>query len=196
MKVKIIAERGIEMGGARYRWGETLEVSEEVAARMVAAGVAEYAEGVPREAPAPVPLAEALDAIAAKPKAKPPVRKARVSVCNVPGCPELVAGTGKCPRHSAARRKATRHDRGYGRRSWRVARAKQLADFPYCQCEEHSVLPEIVRPLADVVDHLDSLGPLGPRGTDPANLRSMAKPCHDRKTRDGQFGGHGWGDRA
>jgi len=78
--------------------------------------------------------------------------------------------------------------RGYDR-EWQATRAAYLADNPWCECDDCLQLPAWRRPEATVVDHKDGLGPLGPRGHDPSNLRSMTKPCHDRRTARDQPGG-------
>ncbi|QCN96656.1 HNH endonuclease (plasmid) [Azospirillum argentinense] len=72
---------------------------------------------------------------------------------------------------------------------WRTLRAAQLAAHPLCQCEACDEGRRRITP-ATVVDHIRPHR--GDEGLffDPANLRSMAKPCHDRKTArdDGGFG--------
>ncbi len=72
---------------------------------------------------------------------------------------------------------------------WGQLRAAQLALHPLCQCE---ACGEGLRrtTAATVVDHIRPHRGDEALFFDPANLRSMAKPCHDRKTarEDGGFG--------
>ena len=166
-----------EMGGREYYPGDSVEASEAAAQRLLALGYA-------REEPAanPLPLADALTTLA-EPPAKPKgVSRKALAVCSTPGCPELVE-RGKCrgcrSKANAGRRPAKRP---YDAAAWRRTRNAFLAANPYCMCPTHAALPLIVRPLATEVDHVDGLGPLGPRGHDPANLQSLTKACHSRKT--------------
>lgn len=63
---------------------------------------------------------------------------------------------------------------------WQRLRAQKLATDSLCQCDECKVLKRITP--ATVVDHIkDHKGDVL-LFFDWANLRSMAKPCHDRKT--------------
>jgi len=74
--------------------------------------------------------------------------------------------------------------RPYNNRRWQHLRNAYLATHPICECEDNC------GGVATVVDHRR------PHLGDDAlmyawdNLRSMTKPCHDRKTatRDGGFG--------
>jgi 5-methylcytosine-specific restriction protein A len=80
-------------------------------------------------------------------------------------------------------RRVTANRRLYQTAAWRLLRKLQLEDYPRCSepgCDR----------MACVVDHR-----IPHRGNnslffDPANLRSMCKRCHDRKTarEDGGFG--------
>lgn len=101
-------------------------------------------------------------------------------MCSRPGCPNLV-DAGRCADHERtddARRGSSRA-RGYNSR-WERTRAKHLTNSPLCT--ECGV-------IGSVVDHIDGLGPLGPRGHDHDNLRTLCKPCHDRRTARDQPGG-------
>mgnify|MGYP003136418375 CR=1 FL=1 len=79
-------------------------------------------------------------------------------------------------RPSAARR-------GYDAR-WRRARALQLDNHPWCN--------DCGKP-ANEVHHVVALRAGGAR-LDPANMQSLCKPCHSRKTR--AEGGRGGGKIA
>lgn len=72
---------------------------------------------------------------------------------------------------------------------WRNLRLEKLRANPLCQCDECGAGLKRVTP-ATVVDHRKSHR--GDEGLffDWDNLRSMSKPCHDRKTatEDGGFG--------
>ncbi|OOV31062.1 HNH endonuclease [Streptomyces avermitilis] len=47
----------------------------------------------------------------------------------------------------------------------------------------------MLRPRAQVVDHIDGLGPLGPRAHDWTNLRAMTTAHHNRRTMRDQGNG-------
>lgn len=96
--------------------------------------------------------------------------------CAAPGCGVLVS-RGRCESH----RRASRHARGYGK-EWQPIRERILTEQPFCRiCRENGRVT-----AANEVDHIDG----NSRNNDPANLRSLCKPCHSRKTvlRDGGFG--------
>jgi 5-methylcytosine-specific restriction protein A len=61
--------------------------------------------------------------------------------------------------------------RGYDR-LWEKVRAQQLSEFPLCDCGQ----------IATVVDHIQSIQLRPDLRLDRGNLRSMCKPCHDRRT--------------
>lgn len=116
-----------------------------------------------------------------------------MQVCPTPGCPTSTPG-GRCDecRAKANRRRGSSTSKGYGER-WKRTRTAYLREHPYCQCPEHLAQPEILRPRATQVDHIDGLGPHGPRGFDWSNLRGLTASCHSRRTAQDQPGG--WNDR-
>lgn len=81
-------------------------------------------------------------------------------------------------------------DSAYASMQWRIFSREFLRDHPYCECPDCALLPMIMRPRAQITDHIDGLGPLGPRGFDPRNCQAMTRACHGRKTAryDGGFG--------
>lgn len=110
-------------------------------------------------------------------------------MCNVPGCPVLVEGKGRCGGDCCEGRCRGRQAPrlspsilGYNAK-WRRTRAAYLLAHPLCQW------PGCTAAAVDV-DHDDGLGPLGPRGHDWSNLRGYCHPHHSTKTAlyDGAFG--------
>lgn len=112
--------------------------------------------------------------------------------CTYAGCGVLVRdGSGRCPTHKHAERKAldamrgSAHERGYSA-AWQRARAGFLRSHPLCT--KHAAKGETV--AASVVDHIV------PHKGDKVlfwehdNWQALCKPCHDRKTatEDGGFG--------
>jgi 5-methylcytosine-specific restriction protein A len=99
--------------------------------------------------------------------------------CAKPGCPTLVSH-GRCPEHRTAVRGAVHNGLAYNTAGWRRLRTQVLREEPLCMCEEHRGHDDA--PASTVVDHITPH-----RGDeilfyDRANLRGMAKRCHDRKT--------------
>ncbi|MDT3395447.1 HNH endonuclease signature motif containing protein [Streptomyces sp. B1866] len=121
-----------------------------------------------------------------------PARRA-LQVCPTPGCPNLTKA-GRCPTCQAAATHArgSARAKGYDGR-WERTRAAYLREHPYCECDDCTTLPELLRPRATEVNHRDGLGPHGPRGHDWANLQAMTKAHHSRHTAREQPGG--WNDR-
>lgn len=82
-----------------------------------------------------------------------------------------------------ARRRQDRGPKKYDRRSWRNGtRVQQLRREPLCrECRKQSLLVE-----ATEVDHIDGDN----ANDDEANLQSLCKRCHSRKTaaEQGAFG--------
>lgn len=119
-------------------------------------------------------------------------RKA-LQVCPTPGCPTLTRA-GRCTgcQRTARSRRRTSSQAGYDAR-WYRTRAAYLKVHQFCECEQHSEQPWIIRPRATEVHHRDGLGPLGPRGHDWANLMALTKACHSRITALEQPGG--WNNR-
>lgn len=77
----------------------------------------------------------------------------------------------------------------YRTTQWQALRKAQLAMHPLCQCDDCQEGMKRVT-AATVVDHRRPHKGDPALFYDPANLRSMAKRCHDRKTarEDGGFG--------
>ncbi len=100
--------------------------------------------------------------------------------CKHPGCRELTR-EGWCPRHKP------RHKRGesqawhklYNLPVWSRLRADQLMRHPWCQQCQREGRPDV---RATVVDHIVAHRGNLARFTDPDNLQSLCKRCHDRKT--------------
>jgi 5-methylcytosine-specific restriction protein A len=100
-----------------------------------------------------------------------------LSVCSVPGCPEVTKG-GKCQRHKRERWRKTNASRpspralGYKDPEWvRVSREFRRA-FPICQWPDGCLNP------SEHTHHLDGKGPNGPRGKDWGNLQALCQPHH------------------
>lgn len=94
------------------------------------------------------------------------------------------------PRQQAERERKrsldrSRHDdparRLYKTARWQKLRARQLAEHPLCQCPACDEGRKRVNP-ATVVDHVKPHRGDEELFYDPANLMSMSKRCHDRKT--------------
>lgn len=123
-----------------------------------------------------------------------PKRNGRaLAVCTVDRCMCRVR-QGRCSgcNKRAARGRRSNKSQGRDARWYRESR-RYLRAHPYCECDECLEMPDILRPRADVVDHIDGLGPAGPRGYDWSNLRSMTRAHHSRHTGRTQPGG--WNDR-
>lgn len=109
------------------------------------------------------------------------------SVCNVPSCPTLTAGSGRCAEHeqAASRARGSSTQRGYGPR-WRAARAKTLARDPVCVLCRSAP--------SNTADHwprsrheLEAAGVGNPDA--PEFMRGLCRPCHSRETAKHQPGG-------
>lgn len=101
--------------------------------------------------------------------------------CRHPGCGRLVS-SGYCPEHKplkAARRVSAQWHGWYSLTVWTDdLRPNQLMREPWCrECARRGV-----RTKATVVDHVQPHRGDWARFTDRANLQSLCKPCHDRKT--------------
>lgn len=120
--------------------------------------------------------------------------------CGQPGCPELVRGAPRCPKHTAKREAEIRADdrqrgsataRGYDAR-WSAFSRWYRAAHPLCaECQRQGR----VRP-SEVTDHIRRWQS-GKTPEDrerlkyaPENLQALCKGCHNSKTaeRDGAFG--------
>ena len=101
--------------------------------------------------------------------------------CRHSGCPELTR-EGWGPRHKpkrAGRRVSAQWHGWYSLTVWTDdLRPNQLMHEPWCrECARRGV-----RTKATVVDHVQPHRGNWVRFTDRANLQSLCKPCHDRKT--------------
>jgi 5-methylcytosine-specific restriction protein A len=107
--------------------------------------------------------------------------------CAQPGCPALVpGGQNRCALHAKTARtrsdaqRGTSAQRGYDA-AWQSLRLVQLRAHPLCQCEDCQEGAKRLT-VATVVDHIEAIEERPDLRLDPANLRSMSKPCHDRHT--------------
>lgn len=113
-----------------------------------------------------------------------------MTVCSVPGCPELTTG-GRCDEH---KRQAERRRGGYAQRGggnqprWRRIRNRVLERDPLCTCtdEAHGHGPRCLDP-ATVADHYPtSKRELVAQGVpDPdamRRLRGLCASCHGKHT--------------
>lgn len=124
--------------------------------------------------------------------ARPQRQRQALSICSVPGCPELTQG-GPCATHkrAAEQRRGSAAQRGYSGKAWRFARRVVLRQNPIC------VLCE--REFATVADHwptsrreLVAQGVTDPDA--PHRLRALCGPCHGSETAREQPGG--WNRRG
>lgn len=100
--------------------------------------------------------------------------------CKHPGCRE-VTREGWCPRHKPKYRRgeSAAWHRLYNLPVWQRLREDQLTREPWCaECERAGRL----RVRATVADHIRPHRGNLALFTDPANLQSLCKGCHDRKT--------------
>ena len=73
----------------------------------------------------------------------------------------------------------TGNQKFYQSKLWKRTRSIQLSEYPICQVHEYVGLLE----PANVVDHVIGIrATVGGSKTDPANLASMCKCCHDYKS--------------
>lgn len=111
--------------------------------------------------------------------------------CRHPGCRELTR-EGWCQKHRPAykRRESAAWHSLYGLPLWtQQLRPQQLLREPFCQDPECDSLRETGRPArATVVDHIRPHRGNMALFSDPANLQSLCKRCHDRKTMREQNG--------
>ena len=103
------------------------------------------------------------------------------SICTEPRCPNLTK-KGKCFTHKQQEqqeyRKHRPDDSFYRSPEWRKVRLEVLADSPYC-C--------VCGAVANTVDHIKPLRERPDLALDRGNLRSMCKPCHEKRSvKDGQ----------
>jgi 5-methylcytosine-specific restriction endonuclease McrA len=91
-------------------------------------------------------------------------------LCGTPGCPNPATVRGHCRVHATQQRKYNRsvNDAFYSSKAWKISRRAQLHDFPLC---------DICGYIATDVHHRTPIEAGGPK-RDPANLRSLCRPCH------------------
>lgn len=122
-------------------------------------------------------------------------RRRALTVCSVPGCPQLTPA-GRCPTHRAEadQQRGTARQRGYGREHQHRFRPGVLARDPHCRCTDqghgHST------PCGQPSVHADhwplSRRELVARGLDPDDPlhgRGLCHPCHSSETARHQPGG-------
>ena len=110
----------------------------------------------------------------------------------MPGCPELVRGAGRCPRHERAKRaeidslRPSAARRGYGP-DWRRLRDWYLPRHPECvECKRLGVPLDPNAVLE--IDHIDG----DVTNCALSNLRTLCKAHHSQRTaRDQAFGRKG-----
>jgi 5-methylcytosine-specific restriction enzyme A len=105
--------------------------------------------------------------------------------CLTPGCPELVRGAPRCPKHAQAkeRERGSSTSRGYDN-DWRRLRDRVLAERPLCvMCEAEGRIEP-----ATVGDHIVPIKVDPSRRLDPSNVRPLCKAHHDQRTDEGDFG--------
>ena len=102
--------------------------------------------------------------------------------CTYPGCAKLLPGDGtsRCKAHTVKDTRPNAAERGYGT-GWQKIRLIQLQDFPLCDdCAKDNGR---ITPAAEV-HHRFSLRKGGSHS--PANLASLCKLCHSRRTARGE----------
>lgn len=108
----------------------------------------------------------------------------RYATCAEPGCPEVVKTTycDDCRRTKDRTFKAAAPERRkvYESKRWRAIRRRILRRDPFCVCDR-DCCPNGCQELSTVVDHVIDIV-AGGAPFELANLRGMAKRCHDRKT--------------
>lgn len=100
--------------------------------------------------------------------------------CTQPGCPALVEGGGRCPRHrepAPEKGKLANGGRVYDRALWDALCALVRAEEPLCRACQ-------VRGEDRAGEEVDHIVPLARGGApfDRENLQHLCKPCHSRKT--------------
>lgn len=99
--------------------------------------------------------------------------------CSIPGCSVLVRSGSRCRKHiNAGVQREPDTKSMYNSPRWKAMRIQQLQDHPWCQ----ACLTLGIYEPAEEVDHIR------PHRGDPnlffddANLQSLSKQCHSRKT--------------
>lgn len=99
--------------------------------------------------------------------------------CRAPGCVAIVAVGAWCDAHKPPEKPRASTRRIYNR-SWEKIRAATLARSPLCvHCEREGRVT-----AATEVDHITPLSKGGTHAS--ANLQTLCKSCHSRKTRGEQ----------
>ena len=112
--------------------------------------------------------------------------------CGHKGCPRRSTRQGYCDEHRKAVHKridanrGTPTQRGYGN-DWRKMRAYHLRNNPLCVACKARGITEV----ASVVDHIVPHKGDEALRTDPDNLQSLCKRCHDSKTANENRGTEG-----
>jgi len=103
--------------------------------------------------------------------------------CAQPGCPALVA-SGRCATHAISRPLATRGAGHvwYGSLRWRLLRATVLREQPFCR----SCRAAGRQVLTAEIDHITKHDGDPRLFWERSNLQGLCKPCHTRKTTNGQ----------
>ena len=107
--------------------------------------------------------------------------------CAAPGCPELVSGVPRCPKHQKQRyrecdsRRGSPSERGYDR-AWQRLRALKLEADPFCEIRTHCANRSITHQAATEVDHIISIRERPDLRLVLSNLRSACKSCHSART--------------
>lgn len=79
-------------------------------------------------------------------------------------------------------------NRWYSLKRWKVLRANQLRQHPFCQCPHHTG----ERVKATVVDHIEPHRGDTRLFWNPRNLQSLTKDCHDAWKHSQEYGGKGF----
>ncbi len=100
--------------------------------------------------------------------------------CTQPGCPALVKGGGRCPKHVVARTSNALTSTGgriYDLARWTAVRIRVIREEPWCR----ACLTQGIKKLSSQVDHIIALED----GGDPwsrKNLQALCNECHGAKT--------------
>jgi len=122
-------------------------------------------------------------------------RRARLRICNVPGCPEYTT-TSRCDEHTRAadHARGTARQRGYDTGHEKHFRPAVLAREPRCVCDDETHGHD--QPCGAPSVHADHW-PLSRRELvarnlnpdDPKHGRGLCGPCHSKHTATEQPGG-------
>jgi 5-methylcytosine-specific restriction endonuclease McrA len=107
--------------------------------------------------------------------------RATPHLCAEPGCPVVLDGPGRCPRHRATAWDTWRAGQdpakssGYGHR-WRTFRASLVRERGE-RCQDCGAVGPVE------AHHVDRLGMTGPRAYDTTNILLLCHACHVRAGR-------------